>query len=323
MIGKLPFPVHRTQNIFDRLSKSTCGSTYWVSAFAIGINGPLVRNRRQSILALSWLRRDPYKLLAGSSFSYPCTCSRSLQCEFSHLMVSPCTRTTGSSAGSAVLYNVHPRAVRSVSIDPRRCSYCLVILLLFTIFVICHVAQDKPISVRHDYGNIIEELTSIHCNCDDRFMVASGYTKDVQIFDIATGQVSRVYKQIHEDHINISRFANHLPNILLTCSFDNTLKMWDTRDHYQVPIYSLQSEAGNVMVCFSPNDQYFLASAIDNEVKQYCTVDGRLDLSYNIKPVGSNINYTRSYYGNDGQIIISGYRSLIHFRNRVCTFCTP
>jgi hypothetical protein len=38
-----------------------------------------------------------------------------------------------------------------------------------------------------------------------------------------------VYENIHEDHINISRFANHLPNILLTCSFDNTVKLWDNR----------------------------------------------------------------------------------------------
>lgn len=157
------------------------------------------------------------------------------------------------------------------------------------------------------YDTVSDDLTSVHNNCDDTLLVASGYTKDVQVLDIHTNQVVRTYTKIHDNHINICRFANHMPNILLTCSFDSTLKLWDNRiDTGRKPIYTVESDAGNVMVTFSPNDMYFLSSAIDNEVKQYCTVDGRIHLSYDLQHSGSSVNFTRSYYSDDGDTIISG-----------------
>ncbi|KAG2243426.1 hypothetical protein Bca52824_094740 [Brassica carinata] len=60
------------------------------------------------------------------------------------------------------------------------------------------------------------------------------------------------------------------------------------------------------MVCFSPDDRYLLASAVDNEVRQLLTVDGRLHLNFDIVPTGSSMNYTRSYYMNGNDYIISG-----------------
>lgn len=60
------------------------------------------------------------------------------------------------------------------------------------------------------------------------------------------------------------------------------------------------------MVCFSPDDKYLLSSAVDNEVRQYLTVDGRLHLHLDITKLHSKINYTRSYYMNKGKYIIVG-----------------
>jgi len=199
---------------------------------------------RKSILALSWLRKNPRLLLAGSS------------------------------SGKAKLYKL----------------------------------VEGGLDVALEYGSqpLTEEMTSIHCNCEDTLLVTSGYTKNVNIFSVETGQLVREYKGIHGDHINICRFANNLPNILLTCSFDNTIKLWDNRCHHQSPIHVSRSEGGNVMVCFSPDDMYYLSSAVDNEVKQYQTVDGRLHLNYDIKPIHSSINYTRSYYANGGDLVVSG-----------------
>mmetsp|Transcript_2332 Transcript_2332/g.3314 ORF Transcript_2332/g.3314 Transcript_2332/m.3314 type:complete len:1319 (+) Transcript_2332:231-4187(+) len=200
---------------------------------------------RKSILALSWLRKNPQLLLAGSS------------------------------SGKAKLYRL---------------------------------SDSKNLDVALEYGSqpLTEEMTSIHCNCEDRLLVTSGYTRNVNIFDIETGRAVREYRNIHGDHINICRFANTMPDVLLTCSFDNTVKLWDTRCHRQVPIHVSKSSGGNVMVCFSPDDMYYLASAVDNEVKQYQTVDGRLHLDFDIKPIHSSINYTRSYYANSGDLVVSG-----------------
>jgi hypothetical protein len=42
------------------------------------------------------------------------------------------------------------------------------------------------------------------------------------------------------------------------------------------------------------------------QVRQLLAVDGRLHLSFDIKPTGSDQNYTRSYYMNGRDYIISG-----------------
>ena len=151
-----------------------------------------------------------------------------------------------------------------------------------------------------------DELTSIHLNSTEDKLLVSGYQKNVSIFDFETGKVTQKFVGIHEKHINISRFTNHSPNIFATCSFDKYVKMWDTRIKPHKPIYGRLSNNGNVMICFSPNDTYILASAVDNEVRQYLTVDGRLQMLMDIDPYGRSDNYTRSYYMNDGDVVVSG-----------------
>ena len=104
-----------------------------------------------------------------------------------------------------------------------------------------------------------EKLTSVHVNCADAFVVASGYCNSVKVYDVGTAKVVSTYEDIHTDHINISRFTNHSPAIFGTSSFDKTVKLWDLRaDSKRGPIYcrTSPSNQGHVMLCFSPNDQY-------------------------------------------------------------------
>eukprot|EP00243_Klebsormidium_subtile_P005544 TRINITY_DN222_c0_g5_i1.p2 TRINITY_DN222_c0_g5~~TRINITY_DN222_c0_g5_i1.p2 ORF type:complete len:169 (-),score=48.96 TRINITY_DN222_c0_g5_i1:416-868(-) len=60
------------------------------------------------------------------------------------------------------------------------------------------------------------------------------------------------------------------------------------------------------MACFSPDDAFLLSSAVDNEVRQHCAADGRPHLTFDLAPTGSTHNYTRSYYMNGRDYIISG-----------------
>ena len=161
-------------------------------------------------------------------------------------------------------------------------------------------------NLKSDDFCVFDELTSIHLNSTEDKLLVSGYQKDVSIFDFETGKVTQKFIGIHEKHINISRFTNHSPNIFATCSFDKYVKMWDTRIKPHKPIYGRLSNNGNVMICFSPNDTYLLASAVDNEVRQYLTVDGRLQMLMDIDPYGRSDNYTRSYYMNGGDVVLSG-----------------
>ncbi len=60
-------------------------------------------------------------------------------------------------------------------------------------------------------------------------MLVSGYSHSVRLYDLETGAVVRTYEEIHNDHINISRFSNHSPHLFCSSSFDRTLKLWDLR----------------------------------------------------------------------------------------------
>ena len=67
-----------------------------------------------------------------------------------------------------------------------------------------------------------------------------------------------------------------------------------------------KSEAGVVILCWSPDDSCLLSSAVDNEVRQYTAVDGRLNLHFDIERTGRTDNFTRAYYMCGGDSIVSG-----------------
>ncbi|KAM5549519.1 hypothetical protein ABKV19_000774 [Rosa sericea] len=151
-----------------------------------------------------------------------------------------------------------------------------------------------------------DQLTSVHVNSTDELFLASGYSRDVALYDISSGKRLQVFTNMHREHINVIKFANHSPSVFATSSFDQDVKMWDLRQKPISPCYSSSSSRGNVMVCFSPDDHYLLVSAVDNEVRQLLAVDGRLHLNFEIASTGSSQNYTRSYYMNGRDYIISG-----------------
>lgn len=111
-----------------------------------------------------------------------------------------------------------------------------------------------------------DQLTSVHVNSADELLLASGYSKNVALYDINSGRRLQVFTNMHQEHINVVKFANHSPSLFATSSFDHDVKLWDLRQKPFLPCYTATSSKGNVMVCFSPDDHYLLASAVDNEV---------------------------------------------------------
>jgi len=268
---------------------------------------PRAAEPNSMVLALAWLRHTQDRLLAatanGHAAMYRVNPAKMLSQEeldeAKEAALEMSSSAGGSfAAGAGSAFAASARAARSSS----ACGLSLV------------TDYRKPLAPK---------LTSMHVNSTDTLLVGSGYTHDCYVSDLHTGQRLRRMRNIHDGHINIARCANHSPFLLLTCSFDRTLKLFDLRcnahvqrsgaDHNAVPspkpLYTCSSSTGNVMVCFSPNDLYFLASAVDNEVKQFLTADGRLSLAYDIPRQRSPSNYTRSYYLNGGEQIISGASS--------------
>lgn len=114
--------------------------------------------------------------------------------------------------------------------------------------------------------NEFEQLTSLSINSTDEYFIASGFSKHVALYNIGSGKRVQIFKDLHQEHINVVRFANHSPTVFSTVSFDRKIKMWDLRQGTSQPCYTASSTRGNVMVCFSPDDHYLLSSAVDNEV---------------------------------------------------------
>ena len=150
-----------------------------------------------------------------------------------------------------------------------------------------------------------DKLTSIHINSDNRYILTSGYTMDARIYDLETSKVLAKYGAIHESHVNISRFCNLSPFVFATSSFDSTCKLWDLRLK-QVPIYTVHCNSGLVMINFSPDDTFLLASALDNEITQFLTVDGRTHTTYDLPKTDLEGNFTRSYYSTSGSYVVTG-----------------
>ena len=151
-----------------------------------------------------------------------------------------------------------------------------------------------------------DKLTSVHLNSQNDFMVASGYTTTVRIYDLETAKVIQDHVGIHSNHINISRFANHSPYLFSTSSFDGSAKTFDLRIQPQQPIYTMKCNSGVVMISYSPDDTYILASALDNEISQFLSVDGRKHTTFEVPRTGLDSNFTRAYYSSSGAYVYTG-----------------
>lgn len=169
--------------------------------------------------------------------------------------------------------------------------------------------SNQPLTLIKQYPSF-HKLTSVHVNNNNTSLLVSGYSTDINIYDIETGSISHQYKNIHNNHINISRFCNLSPYIFATSSFDKTIKTWDLRQsnlhNNNNSIYTLYCNHGIVMINFSYHDTFLLASALDNEINQYVFMTGTKHLTYDLPKTGLLGNFTRSYYSASGRYVITG-----------------
>ena len=70
------------------------------------------------------------------------------------------------------------------------------------------------------FPTVLESLTSVNVNCTDEMCAASGYAKNIVIYDVRRGSVLSVLKSIAKEHINVVKFSPNNPNLLATSSFD-------------------------------------------------------------------------------------------------------
>ncbi|CAM9822911.1 unnamed protein product [Discosporangium mesarthrocarpum] len=302
-------PQHEDVVLFGTLKGEAVVADVGKNSVLSSISRGLAHDRHDSILGLCWLKRAPTRFAVGSSHGYLRLCDAgdftsraSAGLGYTVPMDSPIDGGGGRHTKLDLLSMGYDAAGEGVG---RMGAGGLV-------GEIPGGGHDEAgLGEMKERGSIVKEyesfekLTSVHINASDSRMLASGYSYDVRLFDLETGTVVCEFKRIHEDHINISRFANHSPFVFATSSFDRTVKAWDSRMRKK-PIYTCHSDNGNVMLCFSPDDVFLLTSAIDNEVKQYLALDGRLHMHIDMPKTGLEDNFTRSYYTSSGRLILSG-----------------
>ncbi|MCD7460115.1 hypothetical protein HAX54_042907 [Datura stramonium] len=106
-----------------------------------------------------------------------------------------------------------------------------------------------------------DQLTSAHVNSTDDLFLASGYSKHVALYDISSSRQLQVFDDMHQENIMSLNLHTTLQLFLPLHHLIVMLSLWDLGQKPNQPCYTALSSRGNVMVCFSPDDQYLLVSA--------------------------------------------------------------
>jgi len=161
------------------------------------------------------------------------------------------------------------------------------------------------------------KLSSLSINCTDDFLLASGFTHDLALYDTGTGQVLHRVLGVHSHFINISRFAHRCPHVFATASFDHTCKVWDLRQPliHDRPVKVLHTGGLNVMCTFSPDDRYLLCSGIDTRITQFELPSFKMfPDSFPLRPAMHQARYRRSMYFATGRHFVTAATDESHIR---------
>jgi hypothetical protein len=61
-------------------------------------------------------------------------------------------------------------------------------------------AAPSAVTKLRTYRELTQNMTSVHINCDDSLIVASGYTKSINVYDLESGKLARRYQDVHSGH---------------------------------------------------------------------------------------------------------------------------
>lgn len=168
-------------------------------------------------------------------------------------------------------------------------------------------------------------LSSLSVNCTDEYFMTSGFCVDLGLYDIVTGRKLTTFRGMHQNFINILRFAHRSPHVFATASFDHTCKVWDLRQPSTPlqPVRVFQTDTLNVMCSFSPDDENVLCSGVDDSLLQFSLAKHAdpAGSRFPLPAVGSITNYRRSLYLSDGDVVATAAtnESLL----RLCMAASP
>lgn len=164
-----------------------------------------------------------------------------------------------------------------------------------------------------DFAN----LTSLSANCTDDYLLATGLSRNVEVYDVRTGQTAMSASGIHDHFINIGRFCNETPHIFATASFDHTCRIWDLRQPLVKDrcIRVLTTDERNVMCVFSHDDRQLLCSGVDTRVSQFEVPSWRrTPEKFELREPHFQGRYRRSMYMAGSPYIVTGATEESHLK---------
>lgn len=175
----------------------------------------------------------------------------------------------------------------------------------------CMVRYDesKPGCMEHVRLEPFPHLSSLSVNCTDDFFMTSGFCVDVGLYDMGTGRKMTTFRGLHQNFINILRFATRSPHLFATASFDHTCKLWDLREPINAgqPARLFNTDTLNVMCCFSPDDGHILCSGVDKALQRFPLAhnDDSRGTRFPLPALHSDTNYRRSLFLADGKTVVT------------------
>lgn len=144
-------------------------------------------------------------------------------------------------------------------------------------------AKASPTSTTPNAGLITTftahgyEVLSIDVNQDNERLVSTGGDKTVFYWDVQTAQTIRRWTG-HGGRVNRGIFAGDGDSVVITGSYDGTVKIWDTKSNNYKPIMTLE-EARDAVTDLCVFDAEIMAASVDGRVRSYdlrmgmCSVD--------------------------------------------------
>ncbi|KAG9742101.1 WD40 repeat-like protein, partial [Aureobasidium melanogenum] len=138
------------------------------------------------------------------------------------------------------------------------------------------------------HGYEVHDLSVAQDN--DRFISVGG-DKTVFLWDVATHQTLRRWSG-HAGRVNACAFAGEGDSLVVTGSFDSTVKIWDCKQRNEKPIMTL-SEAKDAVSSVSVSEAEIMAGSVDGRVRCYDVRMGVIDqdvLGHPITSVTPTVN---------------------------------
>lgn len=145
------------------------------------------------------------------------------------------------------------------------------------------------------------EVLDIEVSEDNARFVSGGGDKTVFLWDVATAQTLRRFTG-HSARVNCVAFGGEGDSIVLSGSFDGTVKVWDAKSRSEKPIMSF-SEAKDSISSVAVNGHEIFVGSVDGRVRVYDLSMGHVDVD--VVAPGKGVTSVTPTKAGDGYLVSS------------------